>query len=917
MLLNADAQDIKENLSDFVVNNLYNNVENDDQLIYIITLILKQEIDNLNNDDSCCGAILKEFYKKKEVKYFFKSIFLDIFRKLETTYSSQNLIFCAEKILDETTKNNENESNNDMPNIDINDIENIKTNYIFREINSEFLNKISENKDNEEMQFLINKIRTEITNNQDIYSNKEFLEKINLYSDIKGDIMNYYISSFIQLTDIINIFFDNLINNFDIMPYSIKCICKIISILINKKYTKETWLEKLQIINIFFFDVLLINILDEPSSNTFINEFLITEKTKDKMQIFKEVLSKIFSGELFRKSDFIPFNFFIIEKFSYVIQFQKKFNTVQLPFYIEQIINNDKFVEEYEYNYFEENPKENIIYRTISFKINELCSLLSNAKKCEDKIVINKKLLSKFNINENQKKLNKLKINSEIDINGQENSIINFSEPETIVNCYLLTNCITNKSEKLKNIIYYENYKDNYFNIKEIKDIKEEEENINKNNIIKIKNLLCGLLYNLDPLTKYNFSQSNLSNITTILNTLKHFSIVNSHISLDNNYIPLNWYINYLLENMKKFKDPLDFNKIINDLVLDISSSIKNIPFEDLNIFIEYHDKIKKEKTYYEQVKNSLKDINLNTKVENIIRKEVFVIDLNIALDELNENEKKYYEFMIDLMNTSGKYKNLFMNQEYNIYYNTIKHFIKNFPNISVFQNFEIDNFKLIKDVKIPEIINSYFFFIKKNLLSKGITDKSNIDDIFNKIYDYIFENLYNKLFPIEHLSEDIKIFQNCYKHQWLELKHLFKEEKNYVLDNFLLESMNYLKKFEEEKSPRKKMENLEKIFHYLYKVGNFCHDEVEEVDDELALLTIIVVKSQPLRLFSNIKYCELFYVKGGFMANIFTKLLSICKKFLKDLSEKDFYNINKNEYDYNINNKNIINKNIINKNNE
>ena len=45
-------------------------------------------------------------------------------------------------------------------------------------------------------------------------------------------------------------------------------------------------------------------------------------------------------------------------------------------------------------------------------------------------------------------------------------------------------------------------------------------------------------------------------------------------------------------------------------------------------------------------------------------------------------------------------------------------------------------------------------------------------------------------------------------------------------------------------------------------------------------------------------------------MANIFTKLLSICKKFLKDLSEKDFYNINKNEYDYNINNKNIINKN-------
>ena len=418
------------------------------------------------------------------------------------------------------------------------------------------------------------------------------------------------------------------------------------------------------------------------------------------------------------------------------------------------------------------------------------------------------------------------------------------------------------------------------------------------------------MLYNLEPLTKYNFSKKNLSDINTILTTLKNYSIVNSNISLDNNYIPLTWYINYLFENMKKLKEPLDFNKIINDLEIDVSSSIKNIPFEDLDIFIEYNDKIQKEKTYYEQVRNILEDINLNIKAENIIRKELFVIDLNVKLEELNENEKKYYEFMIDLMKTSGKYKNLFMNKEHNIYYNTIKYFITNFPNISIYQNFEIDNFKLIEDAKIPDIINSYFFFIKMNLLSKGIVNKSNIDDIINKIYDYIFENLYNKLFPREHLSEDIKIFQNCYKHQWIKLKHLFKEEKNYVLDNFLLESMNYLKKFDEEKSPRRKMENIEKIFQFLFKIGNFSKDEVQEVDDELGLLIFVIVKSQPIRLFSNTKYCELFYVKGGFMANILTKLLTICKKLIKDLSEKDFYNITKDEYDYNVNNKNIINKN-------
>ena len=658
-------------------------------------------------------------------------------------------------------------------------------------------------------------------------------------------------------------------------------------------------------LNIFFFDVLLIPILNEPSNNTFINEFLITEKTKNKIHFFKEVLNKIFFGELFRKSDFIPFNYYIIEKFSCVIEFQKLLNNIKLPNFIEKILNNDEFAEKYEYNFFKENPKDNIIYRNISFKINELYSLISNSEKYEKDININKKILKKFKINEYQKKLEQLESNEEIDINGQETSMTNFSEPTTVKTIFLLTDFIINKSEKMDKIKYYENYSNNYFNIKEIKEVDEISKN--KNNIIKIKNLLCGLLFNLEPLSKSNFSQTNLSDITSILKTLQNYSIINSNISLDYNYIPLNWYINYLFQNMKKVKTKLDFNKILNDLEKDIFSSIKNIPFEDLDIFIEYHEKIKNDKKYNEKIKCILEDINLNSKVENIIRVENFVIDLNISFDDLKDEEKKSYEFIQALISKKDKYFKLFIYKKYNIYYNTIQHFINNFPNISIFQNSEIDNFQLIKDEKIHEIFETYFFFLKKNLLSKEIVNESNINDIFNKIYDYIFENLYLKLFPQEQIIEDIKIFQNCFKHQWIEPKHLFKEEKNYVLENFLLESINYLQKFEGEKSPRKKMENLKNIFDYLYKLGNFSNDEVQLVDDELALLTIVVVKAQPLKLYSNCKFCELFYVKGGFMANILTKLLLLCEKLKNDLSENDFYNVSAEEY--NINCQNIINK--------
>ena len=55
-------------------------IKNEDQLIYIITLMLKKEINNLKNNESCCRIILKEFYKKKEVKYFLNLFFM-IFSK--------------------------------------------------------------------------------------------------------------------------------------------------------------------------------------------------------------------------------------------------------------------------------------------------------------------------------------------------------------------------------------------------------------------------------------------------------------------------------------------------------------------------------------------------------------------------------------------------------------------------------------------------------------------------------------------------------------------------------------------------------------------------------------------------------------------------------------------------------------------
>ena len=114
ILLEADRNDVKKNnLAHFVTNYLYENVVSsdghEDQLLYIITLLLKEEINNLNDDNEFlnntpCGYILEELLYKKEVKLFFKNIIINIMKDIEKMYSANDIIFNPKEISDIITK---------------------------------------------------------------------------------------------------------------------------------------------------------------------------------------------------------------------------------------------------------------------------------------------------------------------------------------------------------------------------------------------------------------------------------------------------------------------------------------------------------------------------------------------------------------------------------------------------------------------------------------------------------------------------------------------------------------------------------------------------------------------------------------------------------------------------------------------
>ena len=131
-----------------------------------------------------------------------------------------------------------------------------------------------------------------------------------------------------------------------------------------------------------------------------------------------------------------------------------------------------------------------------------------------------------------------------------------------------------------------------------IKKDKAKESKV-KNNIIKVKNLMCNILYNCNELIKPNSEGDSSENTDIILNNL--YSKNKSPNSEIENSIPIEWYIKSFLKNAKKLPEYLtknDFELLYDNLKRDINKSIKDLDFEVLSIILNKIKNINKEKIY-------------------------------------------------------------------------------------------------------------------------------------------------------------------------------------------------------------------------------------------------------------------------------------------------------------------------------
>jgi hypothetical protein len=209
-------------------------------------------------------------------------------------------------------------------------------------------------------------------------------------------------------------------------------------------------------------------------------------------------------------------------------------------------------------------------------------------------------------------------------------------EGREILKFFLITDIITN--ERYTKLFQIKQEKPN-FTIKELKKTETEEE-IMENNIIKVKNFFCTLLYNYRTLIKTDFNEGSTNTTNEILTELKKF-IKSSDFVIDGT-IPSEWYVSSLFEYLKKIPEELtknDCRELYNQIEQDINNSIKELDFEALSVCLGKVKFAKRVKINYYRTSKFILNIDLNETVQNIIEKEVIPVEIHF---KYNKKEKEF-----------------------------------------------------------------------------------------------------------------------------------------------------------------------------------------------------------------------------------------------------------------------------------
>ena len=947
---------------------LINSIENVDKECIDISLnsiqkyILKKEKTKFNNLNSINNSKNKKqifdyeqnlYYKIPKSNLIFKKNYeLDIEKEEEEKMvkkDSEDLELCSDTVLPKII----------LKNMGINKItldENKNLEIKKEEYNLEYkqelnidksLDILNNTKDDNFKEYILNLIDKAYLNN-DIYTNKGLISYFEEYNNdqLKSLIIGKYRRNFLYIQKKVESLLQSTIDKISTVPYTIRCICKIIFLLMNKKFGDLPKYYINSFVGKFFFGKYIFPVLSLEYKNI-LNNRIFSNKNKKCINLIISVIEKVYKGDLFQTQDDTEktiFNHYLIEIFPIINTFFEKLIDVELPKIIENALNETEFdknnliLEEifniekepdknkekninenqenqegnpsYKYDYFTENPDEILHLESICFSLNDILFILS---------LISKNLetfsgLPKYSFfckTFNHIKSKDYKIDDIID-----------KEPD-IKRFFVLFK--EEKTAQLEKLVSKKKKEESSFLI--------ENQNLDlicKRVKLSIKTVLKGLnLLNNKDFSHLIGAVSNEKFFSALQYTLDDLE----NFSETTNQIPLKWYGLYLSNNKKRINEKYqenDYDKLYEEMLEEESKILEELKkfsrilitrngmnlgcgeniLEQMNIGIYHMNQARKivmiEKFVNTeiievciQISKDSEDKNNSTNSIPLLNKEkqnIIILDAKDCphskpslTNLLKSNKKKHCYYIKDIIRFILKDNYLHDNDP-----NEIEELKIQNRNKLIYKTL-ISYMKLVTEKIKNPIVNKNIFIQEKNTTKKE-KEKYYVE-IKRKIWDFILKKIYRFVYPKKPIGFDNKFYNTTRCLDWIT-PELLKIKKEYI--NQLGFAELCLKRMEEAISVSDKLDYINSAIDTVICTVKFSGEKEINISNEemVRIFMYILIKAQLKRINSNINYIKCFGEEDNsgekkeelfnLMDNAVIQVLKINSSYLK-ISEEEF----------------------------
>ena len=760
-----------------------------------------------------------------------------------------------------------------------------------------------------------------INNIEGIYTNQTVLK--NIYGSlVSSKILTVYQKYFAIVIRALNKILDNFLENINELPYNMRQICKIISILLNKKFPNIKTFERNSFIGIFIVDKIIFPLFQDPKINCLVTKIDRNEDLYFNFNFIASLLSDFSLGYFFFETDkngnYTPFNGYFLEKMPILMEIYDKMIDVEIPEYIENILNiSDKNNVEENLNniykkYFETHIEQKIYHQSCCLSFGDLDFILKLIDDYKNKIFIGdknsnlKNITEKINKDKNYKDLLSLKIKKE-DEHPVMSSDKNTKEKKDInLNCLIKPTVeyfIINNISFLDKYKYFLDINNNiiYLNMKDLDKIQNYKTEKDLNNLLKIS--LCESLFSLpsinDLIETKKINKDSLNSFQLILKDINNYLLYLNSIDLYyKKYLSILWSSNFLLENINNINEKMKenyYNAFFNEIENELNSKINCYNFNELASCLNNltYGKIKQEINEISLLK--LKKINTNSIVNKIIN--VFPIYIKIEIKEIvtkiKENNKINIKtkLNLDIKRAKSKEKkkvtetkDIYFNEKNNLtIYKTIDSFIKYFnfenePKINQYINDskEKDNQNLknkkdiydhIKGIDLPEkiisFINTTLNVTISDMLYIEKINKTEIPSILLKTNKKIISGLFDVFRDYLPNNKDNELNLKAKSLSWTNINH-YVNDLYHLYDSIILFIVDCLKKFENKKTVSGKIICIRQIKNILSNIQNISkikYNNESKIGNAFLdpLMIYSIIKSQPKYFASDIKFISTF----------------------------------------------------------